>query len=253
MRTIAVGLVLAGIFTAHLAAQRTAPRVNGLPQIGGSGGGEFSDDCPDGAVLTGLALHTGDDVDAVQALCLGRDLSRKIDKPFHGGPGGGKLAVLLCPPTTPAIIALDVAAEGQDTVIVNNIHIYCGIIGNNPSRPRYPDAVFDGPPYKASSGLFAPFSLAPVSGHQACRPDEVAIGIHGNSGKWLDAIGLICLVAARLAPPSAPPATKAAPRLTGPPLAVGRLNTQSTPQNHGSVCGAAAAARARNSPAAPFL
>ena len=38
-----------------------------------------------------------------------------------------------------------------------------------------------------------------------------------------------------------------------PPKAVGRVKGNSTPENHGSLCDAAASARARNSPAAPDL
>ena len=88
LKFFAIGLLFATSFIASLNGQTRPTRVQGLAQIGGDGGSEFSEDCPEGAVLTGLALHAGDDVDAVQMLCLGRDLSRKIDTPFHGGPGG---------------------------------------------------------------------------------------------------------------------------------------------------------------------
>ncbi len=81
-----------------------------LPQIGGGGGGQFADTCPAGAFLTGLILHAADDVDAIQMLCAARDGSLKPDMPWHGGTGGRPVA-LECPTNTPAILAVDVAAE----------------------------------------------------------------------------------------------------------------------------------------------
>ena len=231
-------LLLMDLFP-HLNGQRPINPLHDLPQIGGPGGGAFSETCPSGAFLTGLALHAADDVDAVQMLCLGRDGSRKIDTPWHGGPGG-KLVVLLCPPETPAIIALDVAAEGQATVIVNNIHIYCGLRGPNPSPSTHPSAVFDGPPYKRSGGPFAPPASAPVHGHQACQAGEIAVGLHGSSGVWLDAVGLFCS-----RPPQATPDPGA--------ISLGRVKTSGVGNSQRSICDEAASARARNSPAAPSL
>ena len=46
----------------HLHAQATIIPLHDLTQIGGQGGGEFSETCPRGAFLTGLALHAADDV-----------------------------------------------------------------------------------------------------------------------------------------------------------------------------------------------
>jgi hypothetical protein len=94
-----------------------------LKPIGGAGGGAFNDACPPRYFLTGLVLHTGDDVDAVERLCMDLHLHRPINSPKHGGSGGGNLKVLLCPPERPAIVAMDVGAEGQATFIVNNIHL----------------------------------------------------------------------------------------------------------------------------------
>src|SRR5438552_13156946 len=41
-----------------------------LPPIGGPGGGQFVARCPQGQLLTGFELRTGDDVDAIHPLCV---------------------------------------------------------------------------------------------------------------------------------------------------------------------------------------
>ncbi len=41
-----------------------------LPPIGGEGGGPFTGRCPQGQLLTGFDLRTGDDVDAIRPLCV---------------------------------------------------------------------------------------------------------------------------------------------------------------------------------------
>src|ERR1039457_3750507 len=49
-------LLLMDLFP-HLNGQRPINPLHDLPQIGGPGGGAFSETCPSGAFLTGLALH----------------------------------------------------------------------------------------------------------------------------------------------------------------------------------------------------
>src|SRR5664280_651939 len=237
-------LILALLLTRllpHLDGQTSVPpRQNrGLGIIGGPGGDPFSDDCPDGSFLTGLALRTGDDVDAVRQLCLGVDDRRDFQTVWHGGTGG-TLKVLLCPPATPAVIGLDVAAEGQATIVVNNIHVYCGLATSGKALVSYPDAVFDGPAVKRSSGSF----IGTVHDHQGCPRRQIAIGVHGSSGSMLDAVGLIC---------ATPPAHRTPP--ANAVSAIGRVPSPSSlpADPHRSICDAAAAARARNSPAAPDL
>src|ERR1039457_1011938 len=104
-----LALLLTGLLP-HLGGQTSVPpRQNrGLGIIGGPGGDPFSDDCPDGSFLTGLALRPGDDVDAVRQLCRGVDAGC-VFKPVCKGGAGGTLKVLLSPPATPAVIGLDVA------------------------------------------------------------------------------------------------------------------------------------------------
>lgn len=233
-------LLLTG-FTPHLSGQASGPprQNHGLGIIGGSGGNPFSDDCPDDSFLTGLALRTGDDVDAVHQLCLGVDDRRDFQTFWHGGTGG-TLKVLLCPPTTPAVIGLFVAAEGETTVVVNNVHVYCGLSTSGRALVSYADAVFDGPPNRMFSGAFS------ITKHdrQSCPSGEIAIGVHGSSGAMLDAMGLVC---------ATPPPPRMRPTIVV--AAIGRVNTAPPlpPGVEAPICASARSARARNSPAAKDL
>jgi len=151
---------------------------------------------------------------------------------------------LRCPSKIPAVLALTILAEGAKTVVVNDVHLYCGPPLPNQPVPDYPSAVFDGPAAVSSKPAFpgatrgVPIRTAQNS--QSCPGGQIATGIHGRSGVWLDAVALICGV-----PPAPPPGA--------PVKSIGRVNTQSAADHRGSVCDAADAARARNSPVAATL
>jgi hypothetical protein len=219
-----------------------------LPAIGGSGGGQFKVPCPQGQNLMGFELRTGDDVDAIRPVCVISYGPIKFNAPpvtsaWSGGPGG-QFAQLLCPAQTPVVIGLFVAAEGVDTIVVNNIHLYCGQAASTQTKEIYPSEIFDAPGYTPSPawlGIGIDGNLAHESRKQQRCPDgQVAVGVHGRSGIWLDAMGLICDT----------------PRLTAEPhyMSLGRVKGSATtnlpPQ---SICDSARSARARNSPAAPAL
>ena len=225
------------------------PNRSFLPIIGGPGGGQFQTGCNVGEYLIGLDLHAGDDVDAIRPVCRWNGPAH-ADAPFAGG-NGGKLAQLRCPPSAPAVIGIDIAAEGAATVVVNNVHLFCGQPIAHQTPPAYPSAVFDGPSAVRSAPLFPLLpggtSISATQGHEACPDGQYATGIHGRSGTWLDAVGLIC--AAAPPPPPAPSTSRE------PVKSIGRVNVGpgSTSPPAGSICESAASAKARNSPAAPTL
>jgi hypothetical protein len=78
-------------------------------------------------------------------------------------------------------------------------------------------------------------------GAEGCPENQVAVGVHGRSGRWLDAVGLIC----------------AEPRIDATHVkTLGRVVTDkpSAPHPAGwTICDSARDARSRNSPAAPNL
>ncbi len=216
-----------------------------LPPIGGPGGGQFKAPCASGEYLAGFELRAGDDVDAIRPVCA-NSAAAIANTAWFGGPGG-KTVQLRCPSQIPAVIGLDVAAEGAETVVVNNIHLYCGPPLPNQRQPDYPSAVFDGPTAVASQPAFpGAIGGAPVlksENFQSCPAGQIATGVHGRSGIWLDAMGLICG-----APPPQPPARE-------PVKSLGRVNTGPTlpAGSDAPICNSARSARARNSPAAPSL
>jgi hypothetical protein len=227
-----------------------------LPAIGGPGGGQFKAQCGAEEQLAGFELRVGHDVDAIRGVCVTAKGPREIGaRPLTAGSGlvttgpqtgllrgpselesgwyggtGGHIERLLCPDETPVVVGIDVAAEGAATVVVNNIHLYCGIAAASQELAAHPANVFDAPGYRPTPGAFGIEALggrsAKVSaGSQRCPSGQVAVGVHGRSGKWLDAMGLICgaprvqkaPVALGRVPPSKPSPTPAAQRIDALP------------------------------------
>lgn len=217
-----------------------------LPPIGGPGGGQFVARCPRGQFLTGFELQTGDDVDAIRPLCVIAFGPEEVGtiKPYQSKLGGddGGLRQLLCPEDAPIVTRIDIGAEGVKTLIVNNIHLFCGVAATTQTWSEFPAAVFDGP---AAHGTYS-FAIVSnddvrvTSGSQRCPAGLVAVGINGRSGSWLDAVGLIC------GPPKLTPKPPA-------PIALGRVQSTAPKGPPMSLCERARDARARNSPAAPAL
>jgi hypothetical protein len=219
-----------------------------LPKLGGPGGSQFNAPCPAGQNLTGFELRTGDDINAIRPVCAvaygPKEVVNVAPLPaWHGGPDG-HVESLLCPANTPALLGMLVETEGIDTLTLNSIHLYCGKVAAvaQPIPPN-PSAVYEGKAYVRSPG----WGGIGIDGEDArhswsqerCPDGEIAVGMHGRTGVWVDAAGLIC----------------DAPRLTQnphPPVALGRVQS-TTPTVPMSLCERAKAARARNSPAAPAL
>jgi hypothetical protein len=218
-----------------------------LTAIGGPGGGRFEAHCPPGQVLTGLDLRAGDDVDAIRPLCAAATGPRDVgasaaEGTWYGGNGGGPARVE-CNRYSPVIHGMFVAYEGEKTVVVNNIHLYCGEATNTEAPSDAATAMFDAPGI-TSSGLFISFHQADER-MQRCAPGQVAVGLHGRSGIWVDAIGLICGPSGvAVAAPSAP---------TSAVTSIGRVKTKGPASPPRPICDAARDARARNSPAAASL
>ena len=242
-----------------------------LPKLGGPGGGSFEETCPPGTNLQGFLLGTADDVDSIQIYCIypidagkssrgGTALPSIIDaliKPgsvlrnqnvlvgkSHGGLRGTPRD-LVCPWERPVLLGILVEKKGAETVVVNSIALFCGQALASQVVPDLPNAIFEGPRYNPSEPLIGPTGLwsTPYAQIQNCPAGQVAIGLHGRSGLWVDAIGLIC----------------GAPRLAAaaPPNVVGSIGKRPTTgpsqPRSGSICDSARDARARNSPAAPNL
>ena len=220
-----------------------------LPKIGGSGGSSFDARCPAGQYLTGMDLFAADDVDAVRPICITSSPTGNIGYSpsndsfaWHGGRGGAPTNVM-CPPRSPVVLGVAIESEGVDTTIVNSIALYCGTLANESQTvANYPSAMFEGPRYQASKGFLGILidgnSGNPRLGQTNCPSGQVAIGIHGRSGTWVDAIGLVC---------------DAPQGLSKPVPYIGRIGTGTPSGPAMSLCERAADARTRNSPVAARL
>jgi hypothetical protein len=243
MRNSAPRLTL--LLLALVASTGPASADSYLEVLGGPGGGPFNARCPDGALLAGFELRVADDVDAIRPLCVtarGGTLVRATASgpAWHGGTGGG-FKTVLCPAHLPIVTGLSVAAEGVDTIIVNSISMECGLAAaTQPEGRRTNKAGFSAPAYMPTQTRYG-FGFGSegrwatgARGEQFCPAGQVAVGIHGRSGIWLDAMGLIC----------------GEPKIY---MSLGRIGTDSPPGPPMSLCERARDARARNSPAASNL
>ena len=254
-RFVLAALGFTGLFVGGVRAESY------LPVMGGGGGGQFKAPCPDGQNLNGFELRAGDDVDAIRPACvvsygpiaatapaLTTDsglvagtgalggLFQQVAPGWYGGPGGG-IQRVLCPTTTPIVIGMYVQTDGDENKTINNIHLFCGRAVAEQAPAGNPSAIFDAPYRYPKSPTFLQ-----ESGSQRCPGGQVAVGVHGRAGKYLDAMGLIC-DAPRIAPPT-----------PGSVKAVGRVRGDGAPAGPPiSICESARQARARNSPAAPGL
>jgi len=250
-----VGLAAAILLFACAASAQTDVT---LKPLGGGGGGQFVARCQPGQLLTGLDLLTGDDVDAIQPLCVKASGPTEVGPitpgaRWFGGNGGPKLVRIACPKETPIVIGMSVRAQGVATLIVNGISLQCGRA--DAIQPEYPgSAKFEEPdknydythPGRSFLGLaiFNPRAdkVPEIRGSETCfNNGMVAVGINGRSGIWLDAVGLIC---------GEPKLTTKPPE---PVKAVGRTRTETAPGPPRAICDLAREARARNSPAAAGL
>jgi hypothetical protein len=226
-----------------------------LPPMGGPGGGQFFARCSPGDVLNGVELRVGDDVDAIRPLCLtarGPTGGDRHDYNRVFGGDGGRVFRLECPPEAPTVAGIDVAYEGETTVIINNVHLFCGRTLPNEGLTIYPTAVFDGPAIgEVADPIFVGGrKIYLLKARAVCPSRLLAVGINGRSGKWLDAVSLIC------GAPPFDPAPPPAPPPPAPVKSIGRVNRGTVARKSldvHTICDAARDALARQSPASPNL
>jgi hypothetical protein len=225
-----------------------------MPAMGGPGGGQFFARCSPGEMLNGVDLRVGDDVDAIRPVCIKgfaptADWHRHVFDEYFGGVGG-QVHRLSCPDSAPSVVGLDVAYEGEKTVIINNVHLFCGLALPNQALTTYPTLSFDGPVIGVGDyGLLIGGIQIPLTSDRAvCPAGLVSVGINGRFGIWLDAVSLIC--GALPYDPNPKP-----PRPTGEPVkSIGRVNTGGAPPKaSASICDSARDALSRQSPASPNL
>lgn len=231
------------LLCALAALAHAAPSIaaqHALPLQGGPGGAPFEVPCSNGAVLAGFFLRAGDDINALSPICVVPTAPTTVgppaDLPWHGG-GGGSSRFVVCPHSAPAVTGMYTMSEGADTIVLNSIHLACGIVAPGQPIDVRSVAIFDAPAYY-SGALFA--KDPHWNGEYGyCDAGEVATGIRGRSGDLVDAVGLVC---ERLPLPTY---VSAIGRVGGP------STTPSGPRM--SLCERARDATQRNSPVAADL
>ncbi len=199
--------------------------------------------CRAGDVLTGVELWTGDHVDAIKPICIPAVAGQFQEYPTrYGGDGGNGPQQFVCPNDSPVVIGMDIAVESA----VNNIHLYCGQAIAAPQRAAFPWPRMTGRRVEAKKLQLdrIGFSGDPTTGMLRCEAGFIAVGIVGRSGKFLDALGMVC---------GAPPPPPAPAQQTVKAQGRVKLGGAVPPGPARPICEIASEARARNSPAAPGL
>jgi hypothetical protein len=174
-----------------------------LPVEGGPGGGYFRDDCPPGQYLVGFSVGAGAWIDRIAVLCAGlppgqASFGNRTPGAFHGGPGGGPQEGY-CPGSHyGSWLLFGYTRKGNDPLYIDFVELGCHPVGDGEEtstciatgggcwkyRPGAPPPLISIGTVTVTNGL--PAFL------QQCPAEEAATGIHGRSGAYLDAVGLIC-------------------------------------------------------------
>lgn len=188
---LAIGISLSPL-DAH-AQDRGAETRTQAPLVGGTGGAPFSYACPPGAFLTGIRARQGDWIDQVSAVCSRWDASagamvEVAASPAFGGNGGSPATMRCAGRGVIGSMSGLLDPSSRDRT-VNYVTFFCvdpfdtsvrlSSIGENSFGSR---------DVGITNGSFS-----------LCGPNRIAAGLHGRSGAFVDAIGLVCTE--RLVPP----------------------------------------------------
>jgi hypothetical protein len=177
----------------------------------GPGGSSFRSECGGGKYVIGVEIRHGFWIDAIRLICAGYTSSSRIppdvELPFQGQQGGTLTnAKAICSGDSFVTgIKFGTTRDGNDPRYVDYVELTCSSI-----------SVWGTPPV-AVFGQMGTFVCLPTGEGcsdqpfgQACDLGDAATGIHGRSGIYVDALGLICS-----ASPPLVAATAQAPAGTG--------------------------------------
>lgn len=201
------------------------------PVYGGLGGNYFRAECPKGSYLVGLDGRAGAWVDRIAPVCAPwRRGSQTFGAPSvgqsFGTSEGGQEHHESCLGSginNRAVQSWNIETLKSDNRFVQYIGALCISLAPSASIPSY--GPFEFGPKPAVAPGDEPLDSIPTrsdrSVEQKCPAGEIAVGIHGRAGKFLDAVGLICgPLPTKL---SAPP-TKVNPLATAPATAATKAN-----------------------------
>lgn len=187
-----------------------------LPEQGGNGGERFRSECAPGSFLIGMQARHGDWIDQVRPVCatVDENMVRGPGVPLadlFGGQGGDSFSATQCEDglgmAGMSVSMITDPGFGRNTGVVHSIRWSChsvippyaapearyGVRSIQANTRRNSDILFD----ETSDSRYFHLDF-----HE-CPPGELAVGIWGHAGVFVDAIGLICGPGPR--PAEAPP------------------------------------------------
>jgi len=199
-----------------------------IPAFGGKGGGPFRSTCS-GDVAVGIYVRAGAWIDAIGLKCAsfdaasGRFRRPAWNKAFDGGYGGSPQTALCPGESYVSGLKLGFTREVSEPKYIDYVEVACTPVGGGEVHRiclQSGEGCWDSHPSPPGFQIpSAPFLPGPDV--QTCPPGEAAVGLHGRSGTYLDAVGLLCGPKPAIAAPA--PAAPAQPKVIRP---LGRQFTQ---------------------------
>jgi hypothetical protein len=181
------------ILIALFAGFATAARAEDHPAYGGPGDSGFRDVCPEHNVIVGFKRRMGTLTDQITTICAALrsdDTTGEPTTPFtpHGGNGGAPRTVACNSGSGVKEIAIYFTGDKRRiATLAYDCRPQVGVIGRQLCMADASGAY---------CGRQRELTGVNLSGDdpivQSCDRGEWAVGIHGRSGKHLNAIGLIC-------------------------------------------------------------
>ena len=242
IRPVAIGFFLA--LGSLLAC--TSAEAGKLPAQGGPGGGQFNGACPQGQFLRGVSARVGAWIVAIASLCATFDASTgkfnawKRGKRFGGTGASPLLKDIACPPDR-FVDRIQFGWTRDEGSYVDYVQLRCVPMTSGQSNfvcLQSGDGCWSKHPNPPPKGIPLPGGGLNIIGdspfEQSCPIGEAVTGIHGSSGAFIDALGLICgpepkRVLAAPAPP-APPQSPAKPETPDPPAPPVEVGDASKPR-----------------------
>ena len=178
-------VLLIALFAATQSVVPARAQTTVTNSFGGNGGGPFRLDCPSGMAMTGIRARAGAWLDSVAPVCAiwvnHRTLGEIDDQPATGGGGGGA-SFIRCQGPIGAVVGIAVQQANNGNHTIGHLLVDCG---------RYTQPWLFWNKLPGSADYLGKSNSNPSVTLQ-CGIDEVAVGLYGRSGAFIDKIGLLC-------------------------------------------------------------
>jgi len=173
-----------------------------LPVYGGSGGNPFRAECPKGSYLVGLAGSSGSWVNRIAPICApwlrgSQTFGGSVVGQSFGASGGGQALQMSCwgsGPNNSVVQSWHIETLKSDNRFVQYIGVACISLKPSPVLTSAPFFEFGSRPVGDELLTAGPY-ISDRAHSESCPTSptrEIAVGIHGRAGLFVDAVGLIC-------------------------------------------------------------